>query len=114
MSADTKIDNNLALSAAVQLGQFVEKYWKFYSREQAERLVDPGEYIILSEQDKNHVRTNIVNKMYQCECQRIMKQYVRSMIKICQYDYPAKWPTLTNDISNALQSGNDKGILTGC
>ena len=49
MSADLKIDNNLALSAAVQLGQFVENYWKFYNREQAERLVDPGEYIIISE-----------------------------------------------------------------
>ena len=31
-----------------------------------------------------------------------------------RFDYPAKWPTLLNDISNALQSGNDKGVLTGC
>ena len=39
---------------------------------------------------------------------------MRCIVTICRFDYPEKWPTLLNDISNALQSGNDKGILTGC
>lgn len=39
---------------------------------------------------------------------------MRCIITICRFDYPEKWPTLLNDISSALQSGNDKGILTGC
>jgi hypothetical protein len=51
--------------------------------------------------------------MYQCENRLIQKQYIRSIITICRYDYPEKWPTLLDDISNALQSGNEKGILTG-
>ena len=52
--------------------------------------------------------------MFNCVDNRINKQFVRSIITICRFDYPEKWPTLLNDISNALQSGNDRGILTGC
>jgi len=33
---------------------------------------------------------------------------------MCQWDYPDRWPTVLTDISNALLSGNDQGILTGC
>ena len=33
---------------------------------------------------------------------------------MCQWDYPDKWPLVLTDISNALLSGNDVGILTGC
>lgn len=33
---------------------------------------------------------------------------------MCRFDYPEKWETLlSNDITNALNSGNEKGILTG-
>ena len=60
------------------------------------------------------MRTNIVGKMYQCTNRLITKQFIRCIITICRFDYPEKWPTLLSDISNALQSGNDKGILTGC
>jgi len=52
--------------------------------------------------------------MFNCEVRAIQKQYVRCIITICRFDYPEKWPTILEDISNALQSGNDRGILTGC
>ena len=33
---------------------------------------------------------------------------------MCQFDYPYRWKTLlSNDIMNALNSENEKGILTG-
>ena len=52
--------------------------------------------------------------MFECENKVIVKQYTRSVTTICRFDYPAKWQTLlTNDITNALNSGNEKGILTG-
>lgn len=97
------------------LGQCVEYHWKYRTVEQAEKISVSGfRYIIINENDKNYVRTNIVGKMFNCNDTRISKQFVRSIITICRFDYPEKWPSLLNDISNALQSGNDKGILTGC
>ena len=115
VSADANLDQNLALAAAVQLGTMIDYHWKFFNPEQAERISTPGfRFIILSEPDKDYVRTNIVSKMFSCENRAIQKQYVRCVITICRFDYPEKWPSLLQDISNALQSGNDKGILTGC
>ena len=115
VSADRTIDPNLSLAAGVQLGQCVDYHWKYFNAEQAEKISTSGfRYIILSEDDKNYVRTNIVSKMFECENRLIQKQYIRSIITICRYDYPEKWPTILDDISNALQSGNEQGILTGC
>jgi len=93
----------------------IDWHWKFYNPEQAERISVTGfRYVILSEADKNYVRTNIISKMFSCANRPIQKQYIRSIITMCRFDYPEKWPTILNDISNALQSGNDRGILTGC
>jgi len=115
VSSDASIDPNFSLAAGVQLGQCIDHHWKYYSAEQAEKISVTGfRYIILSETDKNYVRTNIVSKMFACENRLIQKQYIRSIIQICRHDYPEKWPSLLEDISNALQSGNEKGILTGC
>ena len=99
----------------MQLGQCIDYHWKYFSAEQAEKISVSGfQYIILSDNDKNYVRTNIISKMFECESRPILKQYIRSIIQICRYDYPDKWPSLLDDISNALQSGNEKGVLTGC
>jgi hypothetical protein len=68
----------------------------------------------LDPNDKSYVRTHIVSKMFECNNRAINKQFIRCIVTICRFDYPEKWPTLLNDIANALQSGNDKGILTGC
>ena len=115
VSADTTIDQNLSLAAAVQLGQIIDYHWKFQNPEQAERISVTGfRFIVLNEGDKDYVRTNIVSKMFGCQSKPINKQYIRCIVTICRFDYPEKWPTLLNDISNALSSGNDKGILTGC
>ena len=114
VSSDETLDQSVALAAAVQLGKFVQMHWKFHSREQAEKITEPGSYIIISEYDKNHVRTNLISRMFQNDNVPIGKQYIRVLTKICHYDYPEKWPTLLNDISMALQSENDKGVATGC
>jgi hypothetical protein len=99
----------------VQLGTLVEFHWKYYDDAQAEKISVPGfKWIILSEADKASVREKIVTKMFECENKVVYKQYVRSMTTICRFDYPEKWPNLlTGDITNALNSGNEKGIVTG-
>ena len=67
----------------------------------------------MSDADKDSVRTNIINKMFECENKGVNKQFIRSIITICRLDYPDNWTNLMNDITNALSSGNEKGILTG-
>ena len=51
--------------------------------------------------------------MFECDIQLIIKQYTRSITTISRYDYPLKWPSITAQITNALTSGNERGIMTG-
>ena len=103
VSGDSTIDQNISLAAAVLLGQCVEYHWKYYSVEQAEKISVSGfRYIVLNEADKEYVRTNIVGKMFHCTHRTVNKQFVRCIITICRHDYPEKWPSLLNDVSNAL------------
>ena len=106
---------NVSLAAAVQLSNLVEYHWKFADETHAKSISIEGfDFIIISEEDKSAVRSTIVAKMYECENQQIIKQYTRCLTTIARIDYPQKWPTLLDqDILNALNSQNDKGILTG-
>ena len=103
------------LSAAVQLGSLIEYHWKYKDAEQADKISVPGfKWIIISPADKESVRANLITKMYEClELKLINKQLVRSIITLCRFDYPDSWPNLMTDITNALSSGNQRGILTG-
>ena len=103
VSADASLEGNLALAASVQLGTMVDWHWKFFNIEQAEKVSVPGfRYVILSEDDKNYIRTNIIAKMHGCTNKAIQKQYVRCIITICRSDYPEKWQSIEQDIMNAL------------
>ena len=42
-----------------------------------------------------------------------MKQYTRAITIIARIDFPERWPTLITDITTALQSQNEQGIITG-
>ena len=79
----------------MQLGSLIEHHWKYKDPEQAEKISVQGfKWIIISEADKQAVRDNIVNKMFECEVKGISKQYVRSVITMCRFDYPDKWQSL--------------------
>ena len=55
-----------------------------------------------------------MQKIFECDNQAILKQYIRCITNITRHDYPEKWPTLlTNDIPSYLNSKNEKGIYTG-
>lgn len=55
-----------------------------------------------------------MQKIFECDNQVILKQYIRCITSITRHDYPEKWPTLlTNDIPTYLNSKNEKGIYTG-
>ena len=79
-------------SAAVQLGSLIEYHWKYKDPEQAERISVQGfKWIIISEADKQAVRDNIINTLFECEVKGISKQLTRSVITMCRFDYPEKW-----------------------
>ena len=69
ISSETSIDQNVALAAAVQLGTLVETHWKYKDETHANKIASPGfQFIILSEdQDKQKVRQNIIQKIYECQ-----------------------------------------------
>jgi hypothetical protein len=52
--------------------------------------------------------------MVACNSEKIIKQYSRSITTIARFDYPERWPTLTQtDIAGALSSNNPKGMYIG-
>ena len=53
-------------AAAVQLGTIVEHHWRYRDEEHAQlHSVSGFKYIVISEADKEHIRENIVGKLYQ-------------------------------------------------
>lgn len=52
--------------------------------------------------------------MYASTQEKVVKQYSRCITTIARFDYPERWSTvMSNDIPQALQSQNEKGIYTG-
>ena len=103
------------VAAAVQLGILVETHWKFVSEDQAKNITLAGfQFVILSEEDKQIIRDNIVVKMYHQTNRAIIKQYLRAITTIARMDYPSKWQSLlTRDIAQALGTKEDQATLTG-
>ena len=98
----------------MQLGVFVETHWKFHSDEQAKKVTVPGfEYIIINQADKDQVRASILGKMFECNIAVINKQYTRCLMTISRFDYPERWPNITQLVTEALTSGNELAIMTG-
>lgn len=105
----------MALAAAVQLGSQVDHHWKFKDEVHADKIsVEGFNWHIIPVSDKEQVRTNIVGRMYASTQEKVVKQYSRCITTIARFDYPERWSTvMSNDIPQALQSQNEKGIYTG-
>lgn len=65
-----KVDVNLA--AAVQFGIKVEKHWRHVERTEEQAIV-------IEEGEKQVIRENIMQCIYQTTNSQIMKQFVRSL-----------------------------------
>jgi hypothetical protein len=108
ISGNPQTEVQVRMAAAVQLGLIIETHWKFHSEEQAKRITVQGfEFIIISQQDKEAVRANILAKMFECTIAVINKQYTRCLMTLSRYDYPAQWPGVVPLVQQALGSGND-------
>lgn len=109
-----QIDINHA--ASIQFGSLVEIHWRYKDKEQAERISTSGfDYILLEEGDKQFVRENIMQAIYeQVQNKKIQKQYIRSLKMICIHDFPDRLPNLFSQIMGYLnQSTNALSIYAG-
>lgn len=59
------------------------------------------------------MRANILGKMFECNIAVINKQYTRCLMTISRFDYPERWPNITQLVTEALTSGNELAIMTG-
>jgi len=72
------------------------------------------EWIIIPDQDKEIVRSNILEAMFKCQEKKIIKQYTACITNIARFDHPDKWPSLSGQIVSYLQNTNDtKSVMTG-
>lgn len=107
------IDINHA--ASIQFGRLVDTHWKFKTKEQAESVATSGfDYTILDDQDKQCVRENILDAIYQQVSNKlIQKQYIRSMKMICIQDYPDNLPNVLGQIMAYLQKNDQVSVFAG-
>jgi anaerobic ribonucleoside-triphosphate reductase len=63
----------------------VERQWKNFTQQDENAIV-------IEEAEKQCIRENIMQCIYQTSNNQIMKQFVRSLKTIAKYDYPARWP----------------------
>lgn len=87
---------DVSLAASIQFGRLVEIHWKFKDVEHAKKVSTSGfDYIILTEEDKEVVRNNIMGAIFeQIQNKPITKQFIRSLKMICNHDYPEKLPNI--------------------
>ena len=93
------------LAAAIQLGLIVEHHWKFKDQQHAEKLCDSGfEWILIPEPDKEYIRKNIAERLYNQTNKQIIKQYQRVMKSVARLDYPERWSSfMQHDITKLLE-----------
>lgn len=107
-----KVDVNQA--AAIQFKNMAEIHWRFKDETHARDVTQVGyRFIIIQDEDKQHVRGNIMNIIMNCTNDHVKSQLNYAVECIVRIDYPDKWPTLTDHIKELIETDEEIKILTG-
>ena len=71
------------------------------------------EYIIISDDDKEQIRTNLIPAMKQTQSKPIMKQYQVCVKAIARRDYPTNWKSVEDEIKAMLTTKLPDQIYVG-
>ena len=109
----------IELNAAIQLKNYIYNNWKFGDDENVNKqmIFDDEEIIVISQNDKNYIRNNILDGIiFEIinENTKILKQLNQSVKKIIKFDFESIWyKDYTNKMYNCLNSGNIKKVYSG-
>lgn len=113
-SLATQQNVDISHAASIQFGRLVEVHWKFKDEQHAQEVAGGIDYIVLNEEDKKCVRENLMRAVFeQVTNKPIIKQYTRSLKKICERDFPQSLPNLFGQIMGYLNEQNQQSIYAG-
>lgn len=113
---DLKNSFEIQQNAAIQLKNFVNKFWKYTEDTNINITIkyeDDEKIIIIPEQDKAFIRNNIFEAFLSNENKLIRKQYSECIKKIAKYELKDKFEFIIDKIIECFISGIDNKIFTG-
>ena len=114
-----KYSSEIELNAAIQLKNYINSYWKFTNNESYNKslIFDDEKIIIISDEDKNYIRNNIIDSLIyiiEIENGKILKQLNQCIKKILKFDFEKIWhEEYMKKIINCFNSNNEKKIYSG-
>lgn len=116
---DNQYGHDISLHAAIQLKNYINSYWRFGNNEKMNKqlCLDNEQIIIISDDDKNIIRNNILEGVI-CIVEKgfikILKQFNQCVKKILKLDYFDIWNNKFIDfIIKCFDSQNQNIIIAG-
>lgn len=114
ISADIQNSFEIQQNAAIQLKNFVTKFWKFTENHQKNlsfRYEEDEKIIIIPSEDKSYIRNNILEAVFANQNKLIRKQYSECIKKISLYELGKDFNFIINRIEECFNSGNEDKIF---
>ena len=109
VAADSSIQPELKLAAAVQFKNTVRRFWKRPEPDSyGIQLVDPNQYE-MSASEKNHIRQPLLHTAVTSTTSSLHLTLTEAIAKISRSDFPAQWPDLLPQLASHLQ--NNEGDM---
>ena len=113
-----KYPKDIELNAAIQLKNYIQTKWKFSEDMETNKQIifDEEEIIVISKEDKDYIRTNILDAVIysvNTENGKVLKQLNPCVKKIIKYDMNLILDTFVSKITQCFSSGNQKQIYAG-
>ena len=110
---------NVSLSAAIQLKNYINSNWKFgdNAEENKSLCFENTPIIVISKEDKNFIRNNILEGMVyivEKENVKVLKQFCQCVKKILKLDYTNNWKNNFDEfLIKCFNTPNQKVIYAG-
>jgi len=102
------IEPNVMLASSIQLKNLLKSSWSALSKNDEDE-----EQHILSVEDKDHVRRNILECLIQSLPKPILRQLEECFILIASKDFPDAWPSFLNQIKEGLGIAKEEQYIYG-
>ena len=97
-----KVEVDIMLAAAIQLKNIIIDSWIIPLD------FEPDEkYDLINEEDKEFIRTNILNSISTITLKPILLQFEECFSNIASKDFPEGWPILIAQIDNGLKGAKE-------
>ena len=119
-SNDNNFSEDVILSAAIQLKNYINSYWRFGPNPEYNKSLcfnNDEKIIVISDEDKNFIRNKILEAVIfivDKENVKVLKQFNQCVKKILKFDYKTRWKDAFVDcLIKCFNSNNQKIIYAG-